>query len=304
MDKRSVTESLVSIVEEPQIRQDAYSNEGPLIHHPTGDVAFGGCIVGQAVSAALATVPTEFKFIALQSSFLRPIRASKKVIYHVERTTDGRRFATRVVTVTQSTDDHAPCLYTAIVSFQKPSSSDAEEKVRDYHSPMPEVGDTIPHRVPQRGFRQFGFGQSAEDDEKNDPVEWRPISLLSPSDPLQIRAHGFVRVPPLSTSSYAVHIATMAYMSDESLLGLVLLTDPKAASKDIRSLAMTTTLTHQISFHSFSIRADEWMVCESSRSWAASGRIFLLQRFWSLSSGRLLMSSTQEAIITRPKASL
>ncbi|KAI0190170.1 thioesterase-like superfamily-domain-containing protein [Xylaria flabelliformis] len=306
MAQRPTTESVISVVEAAQLGHEVYHNKGPLIQHPNADVAFGGCVVGQAVSAAVATVPSEFRLCSLQSSFLRPVKASEKVIYHIDRTADGRKSATRVVRATQPMAGLSPCLYIAILSFQRPGNSEGKNKL-DYHSLMPNVEGTTPQDVPQRSFQEFGFRLSGSSDELEDPVERRPLPLLlSPNNPSQTRARGFVRAVPLSNSSHAAHVASMVYISDENLLSLVLLTDTETEgiSRDMRSLAMTTTLTHQVTFHTPTVKADTWMVCESSRSWVADGRVSLLQQFWDFKSGQLIMTSTQEALFMYSKPSL
>lgn len=121
MDQQSLLEVLTSVTNISESGSETYTNEGPLIQQPVGDAAFGGSIISQALSAALATVASGFDAYSSQSSFLRPVKATAKVTYHVDRAADGRTFATRLVRATQG--DSVPSLYVAIISFQRRGSA-------------------------------------------------------------------------------------------------------------------------------------------------------------------------------------
>ncbi|KAI0005176.1 Thioesterase/thiol ester dehydrase-isomerase [Xylariaceae sp. FL0662B] len=296
----SALQTLLSVDQRPELGPDIYSNHGPLVHQIDGN-AFGGSIISQAVSAATATVAQGFNLYSSQSSFLRPIKADLKVVYHVDRTADGRRFATRTVRATQGARDNR-CLYTAILSFQKSSNVGASDSVLTYCDPIPVVNGTSPHDVPKQGFRQFGFqahqspGSSIDDMDDDEPFEWRLLPFNSAQHPLQMRARGFVRSARLTTESHAIQSACMAFLSDENLLELALLTNWEAVQEDMQSLAMSTTLTHHILLHSPKPKANEWMLCESGTSGGANGRILLQERFWDYATGQLVMSCVQEAL--------
>ncbi|KAI1079203.1 thioesterase-like superfamily-domain-containing protein [Whalleya microplaca] len=305
MARNSALQTLVSVDQRPELGPDIYSNHGPLVHQIGGN-AFGGSIISQAVSAAAATVAPGFNLYSSQSSFLRPIKADLKVDYQVDRTADGRRFATRTVRATQGARD-GRCLYTAILSFQKSGDSDG---VLTYCDPMPAVDGTSPYDVPRQGFRQFGFQaqgspeSSADGTDDGEPFEWRLLPFEPAQQPLQMRARGFVRSALLATESQAIQSACMAFVSDVNLLELALLTNWEAVPENMQSLAMSTTLTHHILLHSPTPKANEWMVCESGTSGGADGRILLQQRFWDFATGRLVMSCLQEALSETPGARL
>lgn len=116
---------------------------------------FGGLLVAQAIAAAHATVPTDFYVYSSQSSWLRPVsaKAQGKATYHVERTADGRSYATRLVRAIAA----GACVYVAIVSFQHgnnmPSSNN---NVLTYNIPMPAL-DVQPKRSPRRPTRSSRY---------------------------------------------------------------------------------------------------------------------------------------------------
>jgi acyl-CoA thioesterase II len=285
----------------------------PLIHQADGHGAFGGSLISQAISAAAATVPPDFDVYTSQSSFLRPTHSEKQVRYRVDCVAQGRNVATRVVHATRAAD--GPSLYVAVLSFQKrgrrPTSRTA------YADAMPSVGSVDPQDLPKQSLTQLGLrpawplnGSSTktndddDDDDEEDSFDWRPLPFKPTPDPSQIRVHGFVRSRPLSVDDAAVHLSSLAFLSDQNLLELLLFANWDEAPENLRDLAFSTTLTHHLSFHNLSARSDEWMMCEGSTSWGAHGRVFIHQRFWSLETGQLLMSCTQEALVGLGQARL
>src|SRR3954468_14296248 len=63
---------------------------------------FGGQVVGQALSAAVQTVPPERQVHSLQAYFLRPGDVSRPIVYDVDRIRDGSSFTTRRVVAIQN----------------------------------------------------------------------------------------------------------------------------------------------------------------------------------------------------------
>lgn len=272
----------------------------PLIQQPVGDAAFGGSIISQALSAALATVAPDFDAYSSQSSFLRPVKATARVVYHVDRAVDGRSFATRLVRATQG--DSTSCLYVAIISFQRRSSepASAQDAAPRYAEHPPYLGGSRLHDAPQYDLQQIGFQISNDELPANmhaeNPFDWRLLPFKPTNDGLsQIRAYGLVR---FSTQN---SIASMALLSDQSLLELTIFANWDSTSKEIRSLAMNTTLNCQVSFHVPAVEDTVWMICESRTSWGAGGRIVTHQQFWDFEIGVLLMSCTQDARLLQPQ---
>src|SRR5215467_1976225 len=76
---------------------------------------FGGQVLGQALSAAVQTVPAERHVHSLHAYFLRPGDVHKPIVYDVDRIRDGSSFTTRRVVAIQS--GHA--IFNLAASFQK-----------------------------------------------------------------------------------------------------------------------------------------------------------------------------------------
>lgn len=265
-----------------------------------GDAAFGGSVISQALSAASATVAPGFDAYSSQSSFLRPVKASAKVFYHVDRTADGRTFATRLVRATQS--DFGPCLYVAIISFQRRSSALEQDTTPKYAERPPDLGGFRPHNAPRFDLQQVGFQINKDELPANmnaeNPFDWRLLPFRPSEDLSQIRAYGFVR---FSAQSSNAHLPSMTLLSDQSLLELMIFANWDSTSQETRSLAMNTTLNSQVSFHVPAVESTAWMICESRTSWGAGGRIASHQQFWDLETGVLLMSCTQDARLLQPQ---
>src|SRR5436189_967589 len=68
---------------------------------PGWGTVFGGQVLGQALSAAVQTVPPDRRVHSLHAYFLRPGDVARPIIYEVDRIRDGRAFTTRRVVATQ-----------------------------------------------------------------------------------------------------------------------------------------------------------------------------------------------------------
>ncbi|RYP47490.1 hypothetical protein DL768_006462 [Monosporascus sp. mg162] len=308
MAQGAIIESHVAVTQIPGLGPDTYANDKPLTTQPTGRAVFGGLLLAQAISAASATVPPEFYTYSSQSSFLRPVtaKAQDKVVYRVDRTVDGRTYATRVVRATQGAED--TCVYIAIISFQ--SGKMPTGNVLDYSIPMPELDGLRPDDIPKELNRQIMAASTSRGgpfqlfNSEGEPFDWRPFGFVLTDDPWECRTRGFSRSLPLSTDSTSVNLAALAYMSDEVLLGVPIYANPDKVGDRMQNVAMGVTLTHNISFHDPAVKVDQWMVAERETSWGADGRVLIGQRVWNLKTGRLVMTCTQEALIRLRDAKL
>ncbi|KAK8017759.1 hypothetical protein PG993_014085 [Apiospora rasikravindrae] len=305
----TLLEVLVSVCQLPDSAPDTYVNEGPLIQQPVGEDAFGGSVIGQAVSAASATVPCGFALYSSQSSFLRPVKAIRTVAYHVDRTADGRSYCTRVVRANQG----GPCLFVSIVAFHKARTANVGTDRPTYADPMPNLGQLGPHNLQRQGFEQMNFqiGQEGKLSHlgvrAEDPFEWRLLPVEPGRDPSQTRICGYVRpnttTPPLAHSA-AVNMASLALLSDQSLFELSLFANWDTVPKEWRRFAMTISLNSRISFRAPTTAMDEWIVCESGISWGEDEQICAEQRFWNHKTGKLVMTCIQDAVISREGSAL
>lgn len=248
-------------------------------------------------------MPAEFHLYAIQNGFLRPADGKERVIYDVERIFDGRAYATRIVRASQPSSPGA--VFVALLSFQK--AVPPTRNVLRYEIPMPDAGGVRPEDIPKDRHHQrilAGMGPAVSVmrlDPGEEPFDWRPLDPHLPQgvdDPTQYRYRGFVRSPAFSTeSSASAHQAALAYLSDTLLLGTALTASPVQLGHMMQNLAMTTSLSHNVQLHDPTARVDEWMYGERETSWGADGRALMHQRFWSLKTGRLIMSGTQEGLV-------
>src|SRR4051812_2482662 len=88
---------------------------------------FGGQVLGQALSAAVQTVPPERHVHSMHAYFLRPGDVRKPIVYDVDRIRDGSSFTTRRVVAIQN----GKAIFNFSASFQ------VEEKGLEHQDAMP-----------------------------------------------------------------------------------------------------------------------------------------------------------------------
>ncbi|KAI1274549.1 Thioesterase/thiol ester dehydrase-isomerase [Xylaria sp. FL0933] len=287
-------EAHIAIASAPESGPDVYRNVDPIGAQEGQRSVFGGFLVSQALSAASATVPDSFHPYSSQSSFIAAAAGKEKIVYRVERISDGRNFLTRIVRASQGTTS----VYVAVISFQALAGGNQ----LNYGAPMIEL-DGTPEDIDPSAMQSFQTSmvdrstpimqQKAEDR----PLDWRPHSLEMSDDPTNFRVRGFVRSTPLSTNDSAVHLAALAYASDDLFFGIALAANPIAVGKGWRNVALAASLTHNVSFHDPHAKIDEWIVLERETSWGANGRVMVHQKMWNRQTGKLILSGSQEALV-------
>jgi acyl-CoA thioesterase-2 len=227
---------------------------------------FGGQVLGQALSAAQATVgggAEERRAHSLHAYFLRAGNIEAPIVYEVDRTRDGGSFSVRRVTAIQ----HGRVVFFCAASFQ------AEEDGAEHQLSMPKVQRWLSRRGP------FEFRHVYPRDELNPPK--RP--------PFQ---QVWFRLSEPVGDSPELHRALLAYASDFQLLGTA--TYPHGISYYQPNVQMAS-LDHALWFHR-PFRADDWLLYSidspsaSSSRGLARGQIFDRQ-------GRLVASTAQEGLI-------
>ena len=251
---------------------------------------FGGQVLGQALSAAQATVDGsagERRAHSLHAYFLRAGNIEAPIVYEVDRTRDGGSFSVRRVTAIQ----HGRVIFFCAASFQ------AEEDGAEHQLSMPEVPQpedigpappvpaevmaTLPPKV-QRWLSRRG------------PFEFRhvyPRDELNPPKRPPFQQVWFRLSEPVGDSP-ELHRALLAYASDFQLLGTA--TYPHGISYYQPNVQMAS-LDHALWFHR-PFRADDWLLYSIDSPSAggsrglARGQIFDRQ-------GRLVASTAQEGLI-------
>ncbi|KAK8062003.1 hypothetical protein PG994_008369 [Apiospora phragmitis] len=311
-------ERYVAVLQVPDAGADAFTNEHPFTRQPGGRAVFGGLLLAQSISAASATVPTNSHVYSSHATFIHPVTATSKarLVYRVDRASDGRSFATRVVRATQGGDGdgdrQGPCVFMATISFQSAgagANKSAAANVLDYANPPPTSDGLGPDDISEDLNRQILTAFSGSGAQLRPPpsfseggaFDWRPFDFEQATNPWDCRVRAFVRSQePLADSTRSVpslNLAALAYLSDESLIGIAMYANPKQIGQGMKNITMAATMNHKISFHDPLVRADEWMVLERSTSWGGNGRVLVRQQTWDLKSGRLIMTVEAECLL-------
>ncbi|TPX16008.1 uncharacterized protein E0L32_000342 [Thyridium curvatum] len=106
-------------------------------------IAYGGCAIANAVSAACATVPARVHLYSVLGNFLGPALTDRKLYCSVHRTRDTRSFSTRRVQVSQRLDggERRVCLE-LLADFHADEPSTLE------YSARPAAAYAPPHNCP------------------------------------------------------------------------------------------------------------------------------------------------------------
>lgn len=248
---------------------------------------FGGQVLGQALSAAQATMTTPRTAHSLHAYFLKAGDIEHPIVYQVDRTRDGGSFSVRRVTAIQ----HGQPIFFLAASFQKdetggehqlsmpevPKPEDIEPSV----ALLPEELAKLPAKV-QRWLSRMGpfeFRHIYSRDELNPPK--RP--------PFQ---QVWFRLAERVGDAPALHRTLLAYASDFYLLGTA--TFPHGISYYQPSVQMAS-LDHALWFHR-PFRVDEWLLY-SIDSPSAQGSRGLARGLIYDRNGRLVASTAQEGLI-------
>jgi acyl-CoA thioesterase-2 len=250
--------------------------------------AYGGLVIGQALAAAMRTVPDLMPH-SLHAYFLRPGDPAHPVTYTVDAFQDGRSFKTRRVEATQN----GQTILTMLLSFQ------AAEEGLDYHHPMPEV--PAPEGLPtgEEMARRY-FDSLAPDDPRRQVSAQRSVFELRHVHP----AGFFESAAPRSENRFwfrsvnavppdpLLRYCALAYASDFGPMATALLPHRKSPVSDGIRLA---SLDHAIWFHR-EPRFDDWLLCDLDTPSSQGGRGLSFGRIFSRD-GRLIASIAQEGVM-------
>jgi acyl-CoA thioesterase II len=282
---QAVLDRLVQLLNLEQLEVNLFRGVSPP-ESPTR--VFGGQVAGQALVAAVRTVPDDRAVHSLHAYFIRPGDPRVPIVYETERVRDGRSFTTRRVLAVQ----HGEAIFALSASFQLPQ--DGLE-----HSEPPPSGVPDPDTLLTMGERVV----------RGDDAGWlartpRPIDMRFVDEPawstardggsdapvrVWMRADGSLPDDPL------LHVCLLTYASDMTLLGSVV------ARHDVTSDRLQmASLDHAMWFHR-SFRADEWLLY-SCYSPSASGSRGLATGQFTTQDGRLVATTVQEGLVRLRRA--
>jgi acyl-CoA thioesterase II len=255
---------------------------------------FGGQVLGQALSAAQATLGRPRAAHSLHAYFLRAGDIEHPIVYDVDRTRDGGSFSVRRVTAIQ----HGKVIFFCAASFQE-AETGAEHQLSMPEVPRPDDIEPAPAIPPEQLATLPTKVQRWLD--RMGPFEFRhvyPRDELRPPKRPPFQQVWF-RLAAKVGDAPELHRALLAYASDFHLLGTA--TFPHGISYYQPDVQMAS-LDHAMWFHR-PFRADEWLLysidspsAQGSRG-LARGLVYDLQ-------GRLVASTAQEGMIrvTAPPA--
>ena len=248
---------------------------------------FGGQVVGQALSAAQATLKETRTAHSLHAYFLKAGDIAAPIVYQVDRTRDGGSFSVRRVTAIQ----HGQPIFFLAASFQRDEDG-AEHQLSMPEVPQPEdiePGHAVPDKVmaelPEKIQRWLS---------KEGPFEFRHVyprdELKPPKRPPYQQV--WFRLAEKVGDAPELHRALLAYASDFHLLGTA--TFPHGISYYQPNVQMAS-LDHALWFHR-PFRADDWLLY-SIDSPSAQGSRGLARGMVYDRHGKLVASTAQEGLI-------
>ncbi len=251
---------------------------------------FGGQVLGQALSAAQATMDSDGEARgahSLHAYFLRAGDIEHPIVYHVDRTRDGGSFSVRRVTAIQ----HGQVIFFCAASFQQDEDG-GEHQLSMPEVPKPEDLEPAPALSPEQLAKLPTKVQRWLS--RQGPFEFRhvyPRDELNPPKRPPYQQVWF-RMTEKVGDAQELHRALLAYASDFHLLGTA--TFPHGISYYQPNVQMAS-LDHALWFHR-AFRADDWLLysidspsAQGSRG-LARGQVFNRD-------GQLVASTAQEGLI-------
>lgn len=271
--------------------------EENLFRGPSQDLGwgrvFGGQVLGQALSAARQTVPTDRAAHSVHAYFLRVGDVNRPVVYTVDCIRDGRSFTTRRVVAIQ----HGQPIFNLSASFQiqeegfshhdpVPASEGPEGLLAEaqlsqrYLAQLPEaVLEQIPIRLRERAYAER-------------PIEIRPVRPVDPIQPAVRPPHRqvwFRAARPLP-DDLALHQYLLAYVSDFHFLATAM--QPHGVSWMTPGI-QSASLDHALWFHR-PFRMDRWLLYDIHSPSSSGARGLAHGRFFQ--DGVLVASAMQEGL--------
>lgn len=274
---------LLQLLELERLEDNLFRGESRDIGSPQ---VFGGQVLGQALSAAAATVD-ERVVHSLHAYFLRRGDSNASIVYEVDRSLDGHSFSNRRVVAIQ----HGQQIFNMTASFQ------IAEDGFNHQVAMPQVPppESLPDsygppaqllaRLPERVRRFF---------EQPRPFEFRavrPIEYLQPRREAPVREIWFRTVAALPDGEM-LHRRLLAYVSDFFLLDTATL--PHGTSLLHPSIVMAS-IDHAMWFHR-PLRVDDWLLYAIDSPSASGARGFARASVFARD-GRLVASAAQEGLV-------
>ncbi len=278
---------LIRLLDLERLEVDLFRGESRDIGSPQ---VFGGQVLGQALTAAAATVQGRIVH-SLHAYFLRRGDFNAPIVYQVDRSLDGHSFSNRRVVAIQ----HGASIFNMAASFQiveegfehqiEMPAVPPPESLADASQPPPQLLERLP-----QGVRRFL--------ERPRPFEFRlvqPMDFVTPRRAPPTRQVWFRAVDKLPDDE-GLHRRLMSYLSDYFLLDTATL--PHGLPAYSGSLVMAS-IDHAMWFHR-PRRVDDWLLYAVESPSASGARGFARAGVYSRD-GRLVASTAQEGLVRMRK---
>lgn len=277
---------LLGLLRLEQLEVNLFRGESRDIGSPQ---VFGGQVLGQALTAATATIEGRVVH-SLHAYFLRRGDFNAPIVYQVDRSRDGGSFSTRRVLAIQ----HGAQIFSMSCSFQVP------EEGLDHQIDMPPV--PAPEELPDAPrLPQHLLDRLPEERrrvlEKPRPFVFRevpretfgeaPGGRASPSRRVWLKASSQLPDDP------ALHRCLLAYVSDFNLLDTA--TIPHGYYDLMQRRLVIASIDHAMWFHR-ELRVDEWLLYDVFSPSASGSRGFARAHVFARD-GRLVASTAQEGLV-------
>lgn len=281
-----VLSQLVSLLKLEKIEENLFRGQSQDLGW--GQV-FGGQVLGQALSAAVQTVPPDRDVHSLHGYFLLLGEVDKPIIYDVDRIRDGKSFTTRRVRAIQN--GHP--IFTMSASFQ------IREEGLEHADAMP----TVPG--PDGLLSQVEYARKIVDKipeilreraTADSPIEIRHVESTNPlaPKPRPPKSAAWIRAYGTLPDDDALHRYLLAYASDFNFLGTSMF--PHGVSWMMPTMQVAS-LDHAMWFHR-PFRMDDWLL-QVVDSPSASGARGLVRAQFFTRDGKLVASAVQEGLIRK-----
>lgn len=255
-----------------------------------GRSVFGGQVAGQALVAATRTVDATLHAHSLHGYFIRPGDMDAAIVYEVDKTRDGRSFATRRVQAIQ----HGRPIFTMLASFH------IAEAGHTHQAPMPAApapetltSNDVLHQqwideldnVPEP-LRESAGREIALDIRPVQPRNMLKPDMRAPEQKVWLKTRLPVADDP------ALHRAILTYASDFDLLSTSLL--PHGVSYFTRGMMMAS-IDHAVWFHR-DFRVDDWLLYAMDSPAAQNARGLSRGLIFNRA-GELVASTAQEGLM-------
>jgi len=281
----TVLDELVKLLALERIEENLFRGQSQDLGWGT---VFGGQVLGQALSAAVRTVPAERQVHSLHAYFLRPGDVSRPIVYDVDRIRDGGSFTTRRVVAIQG----GRPIFNMSASFQVdeegfehqdsiPIAPDPDS-LRPDREVLIELAARLPEHVRERALAEQPFDVRT--------VNGLDDMITAPARPPQ-RAIWFRTAAKLADDP-ALHRYLLAYASDHGFIATAL--QPHGVTWLSPGMHVAS-LDHVMWFHQ-PFRVDEWLLYVMDSPAAHGARGLVRGRIFT-KDGRLVASTAQEGLI-------